>query len=81
MITGSITLNNLTDDQVARILEAEAKNPTTLAVKVPQIQQYAGPTQTVSGVVLSWNNDDGYLVATDVVNQFFPIQRATEKAV
>ena len=62
MITGSITLNGLTDLDMIAILEAQNASASTLTVNQVQPGTVAGnpPMQVFNNVMISWNTEAGF---------------------
>ena len=79
MITGSMSLNNLNNAQVAKVLEAETEHGDKLAIDVPQIRQFQAG-MNVSGVSISWNDEAGCGIALDLVGGLIAQPESVSKA-
>ena len=81
MITGSLNLNNVSTEQVATIIEAQAKHPR-LEIHIPAIeyQGIPGVSQLHNGVMLGWDTLDAYQVVADLITQFMASETAQKTA-
>lgn len=82
MVTGSISLNNLTDDHMRRLYEAKEKHEGKLLFNDSTMRQGGtAAAPLTSGVVLGWNENEGAQAALELVYDILQLTPAVaEKA-
>ena len=72
MITGTITVNNLTSDQFATVIQANDKHPMLNFMPNQVAENRSGnpPHITYTNVVLNWNTPDTLKVVIELLQSF-----------
>lgn len=66
MANGAVTFNNVTDEQLGKALEFKAKHEA-LNFNPAILQQTQGQRGVYNNMVISWNGNESYLVAHELI--------------
>jgi hypothetical protein len=73
MITGSITINNVNDVELRKVLEIKIKNEATLSFNPSHLQlapkQKPDAQQEYNNMILGWKDRDGLKAVKEVLTE------------